>query len=63
MIKIPDTNLMFQALKPTSSRTEERVNEVTRNKKSTKRIVTTRLSKSIRKTDQAINIVIEDFNN
>lgn len=54
---------MFQALKPTSLRTEERVNEVIRNKKGTKRIVTTRLSKRIRKTDQAINIVIEDFNN
>lgn len=62
-MKIPNSILMFQALKPTSSRTEERVNEVIRNKKATKRIVTTRLSKRIRKTDQAIDIAIEDFNN
>lgn len=54
---------MLQALKRTSSRTEERVNEVIRDEKATKIIVTTRLSKRIRKTDQAINIVIEDFKN
>lgn len=54
---LKDTNLMFQALKPTSARTEERVNEVIRNKTATKIIVTTRLSKRIRKTEQVINIV------
>lgn len=53
---------MFQALKHTSARNGDRVNKVIRNKKTRKRKVTTRLSERIRKTDQAINIVIEDFN-